>query len=101
MNRNRKRRLVEIYFILYLSALLFLLPDGKKDDVDSIGTGIQIYQPSFNLIPEKNTLICRVVLDSAGPRIMYLDSVNTIFYTGDVEDVNFEFTVEDQTINSL
>jgi len=100
MNRNKKRRLVEIYFILYLSALLFLLPDGKKDNVDGIGTGIQIYQPSFNLIPEKNTLICRVVLDSAGPRIMYLDSVNTIFYTGDVEDVNFEFTVEDQTINS-
>jgi len=100
MNYNRKRKLVEIYFILYLSALLFLLPDGKQENIDGKGTGIQIYQPSFNLIPEKNTLICRVVLDSAGPKIMFLDSINTIFYTGDVEDVFFEFTVEDQTINN-
>jgi hypothetical protein len=100
MNYKRKKRLVEIYFILYLSALLFLLPDGKNVNKDGTGTGIQIYQPSFVLLPEKNTLICRVALDSTGPKVISLDSINTVFYTGDVEDVFFEFIVEDQSLNN-
>lgn len=100
MKFKRKKRLVEIYFILYLSALLFLLPDPKTANTEGIGTGIHIYQPTFELLPEKNTLICRVAIDSAGPKIIYLDSMNTIFYTGDVEDVFFEFIVEDQTLNN-
>ena len=100
MNYKRKKRLVEIYFILYLSALLFLLPDAKEKNPEGIGTGIQIYQPSFVLLPEKNTLICRVAMDSTGPKIISLDSINTIFYTGDVEDVFFEFIVEDQSLHN-
>ena len=100
MNYKRKKRLVEIYFILYLSALLFLLPDGKNINKDGNGSGIRIYQPSFILSPEKNTLICRVALDSTGPKIISIDSMNTVFYTGDVEDVFFEFIVEDQSLNN-
>ena len=100
MKYKRKKRLVEIYFILYLSALLFLLPDPKGAQIEEIGAGIKIYQSSFELLPEKNTLICRVAIDSSGPQIISIDSVNTIFYTGDVEDVFFEFIVEDQSLNN-
>jgi hypothetical protein len=98
--KNNKRRTIEIYFILYLAALMFLLPDGTYEQKKGQGTGIQIYQPEFVVIPEKTTLTCRVVLDSAGPRIISLDSINTIFYTGDVENVEFEFKVEDQFLRN-
>ena len=100
MKIKNKKRTIEIYFILYLAALLFLLPDGSYESKKGKGSGIQIYQPEFVIIPEKTTLTCRVVLDSAGPKIISLDSVNTIFYTGDVEDVQFEFKVEDQYLQN-
>lgn len=100
MTAKRKKRIVEIYFILYLAALLFLLPDSKREIQQGIGTGIQVFQPSFVLLPEKNTLICRVVLEEDGPKIYSHDSINTIFYTGDVEDVKFDFIIEDQTLKN-
>jgi hypothetical protein len=99
MDSLRKRRTVEIYFVLYIAALVFLLP--TKKDHDNHGTiqtkDTSVIQQPFSLIPIKTTLNCRLMLDSNSVRILSMDSVNTIFYTGDVEDVKFEFIVEDQS----
>jgi len=99
MATNKRRRTVEIYFVLYLAALVFLLPDKRDIDryfLNNLGT--PIFQPMFTLLPEKTTLTCRAIFDSTGPKILALDSINTIFYSGDVENVNFEFEIEDQTL---
>lgn len=102
MTKTPKRRTIEIYFILYLAALIFLIPDGSEVFRAGKGTGIKVFQPEFVLLPEKTTLSCRALIDSSGTKIISLDSVNTIFYSGDVEDVKFDFIVEDQTLkNSL
>ena len=102
MTKTPKRRTIEIYFILYLAALIFLLPDGSEVFRTGKGTGIKVFQPEFVLLPDTPTLTCRAIFDSSGTKIISLDSVNTIFYSGDVEDVKFDFIVEDQTLkNSL
>ncbi len=99
MANPKRRRTVEIYFVLYLAALVFLLPDKRDIDryfLNNVGT--PIFQPLFSLLPEKTTLTCRAIIDSTGPKILSLDSINTIFYSGDVEYVNFEFEIIDQTL---
>ncbi|MCX7908968.1 MAG: hypothetical protein N2560_05565 [Ignavibacteria bacterium] len=97
---KRKRRIVEIYFILYLAALVFILPEssfkpGGGNGPEVIGD----FQTGFTLIPEKSALVCNVVVEPNGYRITKIDSSNVIFYTGDFEDIQFEFTVEDQSTN--
>ncbi|MGB9913734.1 MAG: hypothetical protein ACPLRO_10245, partial [Candidatus Kapaibacteriota bacterium] len=94
---KRKRRIVEIYFILYLAALVFILPEssfkpGGGNGPEVIGD----FQSGFILIPEKSALVCNVVVEPNGYRITKIDSTNVIFYTGDFEDIQFEFTIEDQ-----
>jgi hypothetical protein len=94
----RRKKNIEIYFILYLAALILLIT--KKDDQsvidptkeDSSGFG-------FILQPLKTNLNCKLLVDSLGVSIASIDSSNTIYYHGDVEDVRFEFIVEDQSIN--
>lgn len=95
---KRKRRIVEIYFILYLAALVFILPEssfkpGSGNGPEVIGD----FQSGFTLIPEKSALVCNVVVEPNGYRITKIDSSNVIFYTGDFEDIQFEFTIEDQS----
>jgi hypothetical protein len=97
---KRKRRIIEIYFILYLAALVFILPEssfkpGGKNGEEIIGD----FQSGFSLIPEKSALVCNVVVEPKGYRITKIDSTNVIFYTGDFEEIQFEFTIEDQTTN--
>lgn len=97
MSVIRTKKAIEIYFILYLAALVFLIPDGRMDNKqDSGGEGIQFITPKFALFPEKTNLTCRLIMDTAGPKILSIDSVNRIYYSGDVEDVKFEFIIEDQ-----
>ncbi len=97
MKFTKRRRVVEIYFILYLAALIFLLPD-RKDSQHLPDTDTKVFQLPFSLQPEKAALICRMVIDSTGPAILSIDSVNTIFYSGNVRDVEFEFTVIDESV---
>jgi hypothetical protein len=94
---KRRKRIIEIYFILYLAALVFILPDssfrpGNGNSKDVIGD----FASGFSLIPEKTSMLCKVVVEPNGQKIVYVDSVNTIFYTGDFENVQFEFIFEDQ-----
>jgi len=97
---KRKRRIVEIYFILYLAALVFILPDssfkpGGRNGNDVLGD----FESAFTLIPEKSALVCNVIVEPNGYRITKIDSSNVIFYTGDFEDIQFEFTIEEQATN--
>ncbi len=97
---KRKRRIVEIYFILYLAALVFILPESSFKSTDS--NNIEVigdFQSSFTLIPEKSSLVCNIIVEPTGYRITKIDSSNVIFYTGDFEDIQFEFTIEDQSTN--
>ncbi|MFN3782046.1 MAG: hypothetical protein ACK4SO_07715, partial [Candidatus Kapaibacteriota bacterium] len=97
---KRKRRIVEIYFILYLAALVFILPESSFKPKDSNNAEvIGDFQSSFTLIPEKSSLVCNIIVEPTGYRITKIDSSNVIFYTGDFEDIQFEFTIEDQSTN--
>ncbi|MDQ1265533.1 MAG: hypothetical protein QG635_684 [Bacteroidota bacterium] len=102
MNQKKAKRIrhVEIYFVLYLAALIFILPDTKDNGVSAEDSKRNpILQLPFRLIPEKNILNCRLIYDSSGAKIIAIDSVNAIYYTGDVDEVQFEFEVEDQSLN--
>lgn len=98
MNNKRKKKIVEIYFILYLAALVFLIP-GKKTsegDVKPSHQGQRIFQLPFSLKAEKNALSATVKLDSNGISLVSIDSVNTVFYTGQVRDIKFDVSIEDR-----
>lgn len=94
----RKRRMIEIYFVLYLAALILLLPGRENESDKNNGDANSNSLLPYSLQPEKTTLNCRLTYDSSGVKILSLDSVNTVFYKGDVEDVRFEFVVEDEAL---
>ena len=97
MNHKRKKRFVEIYFILYLAALVLLIP-GKRDNEladEDEKSRPGIYQIPFSLKPEKNSLTASLRLDSNGITMISIDSVNIIYYTGLVKDVRYDVSIED------
>ncbi len=100
MKANLKRKgSVEIYFVLYLAALIFLLP-GKDDEIrDEESMEVQSIAREFVLNVEKTTLNCTVTGNPGHYKIFSIDSVNTIFYSGNAQNIVFEFSVEDQSIN--
>lgn len=101
VNIYKRRRTIEIYFILYLSALIFLLPDKPKDNMDLEKDNIDYHFPFFLQI-DKTILSCKIIRDNANNRIFSFDSVNNIYYSGNVKNVSFEFYIEDQiTKNKL
>lgn len=97
--RHRSRRPVEIYFVLYLAALIFLIPNpGEKGQSRKEDQQSSIELP-FSIRPEKSVLFCRMIIDSSSAKIIHIDSMNTVFHTGEVEDLEYEFIVEDQVYN--
>ncbi|GAB1372391.1 hypothetical protein MASR1M45_24530 [Candidatus Kapaibacterium sp.] len=104
MQGKQRNKTIEIYFILYLAALVFLIPgkEGEVNDELSFNkSNPRIFQLPFGLKPEKNTLAATVKLDSTGLRITSFDSVNTIFYTGNVRDVKFDVSIEDRSTRQV
>ncbi len=95
--KNNYRRKVEIYFVLYLAALVFLLPNKDEEKAEITEQGSTIYNEYFTLIPEKTLLNCRFTSDTSGYDVMSIDSSNTVYYTGKVSNVHFEFIIEDQS----
>lgn len=96
--KTKNRKTVEIYFILYLAALILLIPEAKDNNevIKEISTNSDI---NFDIDAEKSNMNCIVTRDSLGNYIYTLDSINTIYYSGKVENVNFEFFVEDISLN--
>lgn len=96
--KNSRRKPIEIYFILYLAALMLLIPDLKQKDKNS-QEDAWVPENTFRIFPEKNILTTRISFDSLGNSIIQSDSVNYIYFSGDVEDVNFEFQVINKQLN--
>ena len=96
-----KKRVIDIYFVLYLAALIFLLPGPQNNNEPQNASNNSVPEQALMLYPEKTTLICTVLPSDSGNKIISLDSINTIYYTSFVNDINFEFIVEDQSIGSM
>lgn len=91
MTQKKKRTKVEIYFILYLAALILILPDSKKKvDVDNSTSRIDI-----RLVPEKTVLNLRMLKKNGTNRIVRFDSVNKIFFDGKYDNIDFTYTISD------
>jgi hypothetical protein len=100
-NTGRRRRTVDVYFVLYLAALILLLPNAKEEVPEERGTEFLNYLrelTDFTIQPEKTILTYQIERDSVRVKILALDSTNAIFYSGDVEDVRYEFFIEDETL---
>jgi hypothetical protein len=100
---RKRNKIVEIYFILYLAALVFLIP-GKNKNMDGnsmVESQTRIFQLPFSLKPEKNALLAVIKLDSNGINISSIDSVNTIFYTGAIKDIKFDVSIEDRSSRQI
>ncbi len=91
MTQKKKRTKVEIYFILYLSALILILPDSKKSDEkieDSAGIELR-------LVPERTVLNLRMLKKDGRNNIVRFDSVNKVFFDGEYDNIDFTYTISD------
>ncbi|GAB1430785.1 hypothetical protein MASR2M18_16190 [Ignavibacteria bacterium] len=95
---HKRRRYVELYFILYLAALILLLPDKRQKTMDSDSVLTALFQQSFTLQPEKTVLSARIVVDSAGAKIIAPDTANLIVFTGNIRDAHYQFLIEDPAL---
>ena len=91
----KRRRSIELYFILYLAALILLLPDKQPGTMTANDVLAEIFQQSFTLQPEKTVLSARISSDPSGVKITALDTANFIVFTGNVRDVQYQFLIED------
>ena len=95
----RKRRTVEIYFVLYLAALILLLPTHNEEQAETERKRNSNFQFPISIYPDKNILQCKLMFDSSSNKVVSLDSSNTIYLAGNAVDVQYEFTIEDQSLN--
>lgn len=90
---QRQRRRVEIYFVLYLLALVLLMPDRQAETSTPDETAAAM---RIDLIPERVRLTCEVKRDSSGGvRLLRLDSVNVIRYSPQLANVSVRAIIED------
>jgi hypothetical protein len=97
--QTNKRKSIEIYFILYLAALVILVPSQKEKNSEMPTVAINKMDFPFVIKAEKPMLICKISTDVYGNKIIEVDSLNYIWDIGDVKDVRYEFVIEDQTLN--
>lgn len=94
--QHNKRRSIDIYFILYLTALVILIAGKDKDNyqVAEQQPHLNVEFP-FRIKAEKPLLMCKVLNDSLGQPVIILDSINYLLDYGDVSNIRYEFVVED------
>ncbi|MEY3386224.1 MAG: hypothetical protein RIR53_1035 [Bacteroidota bacterium] len=91
--RQSRRPRVEIYFILYLLALVLLMPDGVTPSSDESSPTSPL---RIELFPERIRLTCEVKRDSSGGvRVLGLDSTNVIRYSPELTNVAVRAVIED------
>lgn len=96
--KRRTRRQVEIYFVLYLAALLLLLPNKRERAPESDPSLVyELLKSRFIIAAERPTMNCQLLAIGDSVRVVTLDSVNTVSSSGDVDEVHYEFQVEDET----
>ena len=90
----RRRKSVEIYFVLYLVALVLLMPDRKDVSADAVQDAAATSR--IELFPEKIRLECSIERDSLGPvTIRSADSINVIRYSPALNAMRVRATIED------
>ena len=96
-NKNaNKRKPIEIYFILYLVALVILIStDNEGTNKKDINTNFNETEFPFRIKSEKPLLVCKIITDTNGNKQYQLDSINYILDYGNVKDIQYEFTIED------
>lgn len=91
--RTPRRRRVEIYFVLYLAALVLLMPDGVLDGDKTAG---EPASARIDLQPERVRLQYELSRDTGNTFIVRkADSVNVIRYAGVVRDIRLQASIED------
>lgn len=97
-NGGRRRRSIEIYFVLYLASLILLLPEHNEQDPIKTTKDLQgLLSQAFRVEVEKPSMNCIFQQDSAGVRIFELDTSNIFSFTGNVADIEYEIVVSDPT----
>lgn len=95
-----RRRGIEIYFVLYLAALMLLLSDSPKQERELASTALRnLLASTFNLITEKPTLLCRALVERDSLAFLHFDSTNTIIPTGFVDSIHYRIIADDQATN--
>jgi len=94
MTEKRKpRRRIEIYFVLYLVALVLLLPDRPNENDEGISS---LPNLRLDLQPERVRMELQLIRDSLGSiRMNALDSVNVIRYTANINDLRVTARIEE------
>ncbi|MCS6808552.1 MAG: hypothetical protein RML40_07885 [Bacteroidota bacterium] len=96
---RRMRRHVEMYFVLYLAALLLLLPSKQESEKELPDTSLvyELLRSRFVIAAERSVLSCQLLAIGDSVRVVSLDSVNIISSSGDVGEIEYEFQIEDET----
>ena len=103
-NINKKKTPIEIYFILYLVAIVMLISTGREKNEDNDNsidnTKINEVEFPFRIKSEKPLLTCKIITDTNGQKQYQLDSINYILDYGNVSDIKYEFIVEDDYLKN-
>lgn len=87
----------EIYFVLYLTVLLLILPDNSTKKTENV----KFEQlENFYLKSEKNSLNIRFYADTSGVEILSADTVNFIYPIGpNIESIDYDIVIKSENIN--
>lgn len=94
---HRPRRQVEIYFVLYLVALVLLMPDhADMAEKNRDSSALALSNARLEFAPDHMRLLCKLKRDSlGGATVTALDSFNVIRYTGNVVDLQVSARIEE------
>lgn len=95
----KRKKGVEIYFVLYLMALMLIIPAKNEKNSDDTANATNVFQFPFSLKPVGTVLNAKILLSGDSTKIISIDSLNTIYYTGEVSDIDFDFIVKDLSVN--
>jgi hypothetical protein len=91
---KKKRGFNEIYFVLYLTAIVLLIPKKDADDKINLGDEFNRNQNSQVFIKsEKSSLNLRLRANTEGIEIISLDTSNIIYPVGNVYSVDYHFSL--------
>ncbi len=97
--KTSKRRpgTIDIYFVLYIAALVLLIPDRGASRNDAAELITSILQTSFSIHADRTVMLCRMVRNGDSLAVLSCDSLNGIYHSGAMKDVRYEFSIEDQS----
>lgn len=86
----------EIYFVLYLTALILIIPKSgfeEKPEFEKL--------PSFFIKSEKTSLTVRLTIQDGKPKIVSADTINFIYTIGEFQDVDYKIKISNNSIERV